>query len=167
VKIQVSCLVALAVIGMLTAGCASRSRTSEPATSPAPLPAADPAPRATEATAADPEIVAPSLDPVYFAYDSHALDATAKATLDQIARSLRDRPDRTITIEGHCDERGTVEYNLALGERRAMAVREYLTAAGVQQARLRIVSYGKERPFVQGSGESTWAQNRRAHFVGP
>jgi len=70
-----------------------------------------------------------------------------------------------ITIEGHCDERGTVEYNQALGEKRAMAARDYLVAAGIATARLQIVSYGKERPFANGSDEASWQQNRRAHFT--
>lgn len=101
---------------------------------------------------------------MYFGYDSWALDAKARAALDRVAGALRERADQAITIEGHCDERGTVDYNLALGERRAVAARDYLVAAGVPQTRLHTVSYGKERPFAQGTGENIWAQNRRAHF---
>ena len=71
----------------------------------------------------------------------------------------------TITLEGHCDERGTVEYNQALGEKRANAARDYLVNAGVSAARVQTLSYGKERPFAEGHDESAWAQNRRAHFV--
>jgi len=71
----------------------------------------------------------------------------------------------SITIEGHCDERGTVEYNLALGEKRSGAARDYLVNAGVEASRIQTVSYGKERPFAEGHDETAWAQNRRAHFV--
>jgi peptidoglycan-associated lipoprotein len=78
---------------------------------------------------------------------------------------LKANPRAQVTVEGHCDERGTSEYNLGLGDRRAKAVREYLVAAGVDGGRIRTISYGKERPFVQGHDESAWRWNRRAHFV--
>ena len=78
---------------------------------------------------------------------------------------LRDHPNVNVTIEGHCDERGTVEYNQALGEKRALAARDYLVAAGIAAARLDVISYGKERPFATGHDESSWQQNRRANFA--
>ena len=99
---------------------------------------------------------------VYFAFDSAALDARAQQTLSRQAAFLKVNPSIKITIEGHCDERGTREYNLALGERRASASRDFLLAQGVDAARVRIVSYGKERPVVEGSNEAAWAKNRRS-----
>ena len=99
---------------------------------------------------------------VYFAFDSAALDPRAQQTLSRQAAFLRVNPSIKITIEGHCDERGTREYNLALGERRASASRDFLLAQGLDAARVRIVSYGKERPVVEGSNEAAWAKNRRS-----
>lgn len=99
---------------------------------------------------------------VYFAFDSAALDPRAQRTLSRQAAFLKVNPSIKITIEGHCDERGTREYNLALGERRASASRDFLLAQGVDAARVRIVSYGKERPVVEGSNEAAWAKNRRS-----
>ncbi|MBM3776871.1 MAG: peptidoglycan-associated lipoprotein Pal [Acidimicrobiia bacterium] len=105
------------------------------------------------------------LAPVYFEYDSTDLNAAAQLAVRGNADVLRRYPTWTVTIEGHCDERGTAEYNLALGERRAAAARRYLESLGVAPDRLRIVSYGKEFPFDPGHDESAWQQNRRAHFV--
>jgi peptidoglycan-associated lipoprotein len=102
---------------------------------------------------------------IYFAYDSAQLSDEARAVLDQHARWLQARGDVRISVEGHCDERGTVEYNLALGEQRAQAAREYLASLGVAASRLNLVSYGKERPIDPGHGEEAWAKNRRAHFA--
>ena len=87
------------------------------------------------------------------------------ATLDAIGAWLVEHPGENVTIEGHCDERGTREYNLALGERRAQAVANYLAAAGVDPSRMRTINYGKERPAMDGASEAAWAQNRRAVFV--
>ena len=103
--------------------------------------------------------------PVFFDYDAHGLRDDARAALDGNARLLRANPKVVVTIEGHCDERGTVEYNQALGEKRAQAARDYLLAAGIEAQRISIISYGKERPFATGGDESSWQQNRRAHFV--
>ena len=102
---------------------------------------------------------------VYFGYDSSALTDDAQATLMRQAGFLKGNPSMTVTIEGHCDERGTREYNLALGERRATAARDYLLAQGVNSARIRVISYGKERPVAAGSTESSWSKNRRAATV--
>jgi peptidoglycan-associated lipoprotein len=99
---------------------------------------------------------------VYFAFDSAALNPRAQQTLSRQAAFLKVNPSIKITIEGHCDERGTREYNLALGERRASASRDFLLAQGIDAARVRIVSYGKERPVVEGSNEAAWAKNRRS-----
>lgn len=102
---------------------------------------------------------------VYFGYDSAVLDGNSQATLYRQAAFLKGNPSLTVTIEGHCDERGTREYNLALGERRAAAARDYLLAQGVDPARIRVISYGKERPVAAGSNETSWSKNRRAATV--
>jgi peptidoglycan-associated lipoprotein len=105
------------------------------------------------------------LRPVFFEYDSSELTSEARTTLDETAGILKKYSSWTVTIEGHTDERGTAEYNLALGERRAMAAQAYLVSLGIPAGRLRTVSYGKEFPFDAGHGESAWSRNRRAHFV--
>jgi len=102
---------------------------------------------------------------VNFAYDSSVLDGNAQATLFRQGAFLAANPQITVTIEGHCDERGTREYNLALGERRAAAVRDYLLLQGVESARIRVISYGKERPLASGSTRSSWRKNRRSVTV--
>jgi len=103
--------------------------------------------------------------PAFFDLDSYTLRDDARGALDRDAKMLRDNPTVNVTIEGHCDERGTSEYNQALGERRAQAARDYLVAAGINGSRLNIISYGKERPFSNGHDEGAWQQNRRAHLV--
>lgn len=105
------------------------------------------------------------LEPVFFLYDSAELDITGRGALEANADILREYPSWVITIEGHCDERGTPEYNLGLGERRALTAREYLVSLGLQSDRIRTVSYGKEFPFAPGGDEDAWSRNRRAHFV--
>lgn len=99
-------------------------------------------------------------DRVFFATDSSSLDSSAQATLALQADWLATYPDRTLVIQGHADERGTREYNLALGERRASVVKNYLVDLGVDPARIQTVSYGKERPIALGSNEGAWAENR-------
>jgi peptidoglycan-associated lipoprotein len=105
------------------------------------------------------------LQPAFFDYDSAEVSAAARAALDANAAMLRKYPAWAITVEGHCDERGTAEYNSALAERRAAAARTYLVSLGIPAERLHIVSYGKEFPFDPGHAEAAWARNRRAHFV--
>jgi peptidoglycan-associated lipoprotein len=105
------------------------------------------------------------LKPVFFEYDSSEINAAAQAILNENAAALKRYSTWTVTIEGHCDERGTPEYNLALGERRAVAARTYLVSLGVAADKLRTVSYGKEFPFDPGRDESAFSKNRRAHFV--
>ena len=104
-------------------------------------------------------------DRVFFDYDKYDVRADQRGTVEALAAWLDTNPSVTLTLEGHADERGTREYNLALGERRANAVRDYLVALGTNPARLTTVSYGEERPAVLGSNESAWAQNRRGVFV--
>jgi peptidoglycan-associated lipoprotein len=103
--------------------------------------------------------------PVFFAYDSSEIDEVGQQVLNGNAAILKKYPEWVITIEGHADERGTAEYNLALGNRRAAAARTYLISLGIPADRLRTVSYGKEFPFDPTHTESAWSKNRRAHFV--
>jgi peptidoglycan-associated lipoprotein len=102
---------------------------------------------------------------IYFDFDRYYIRDDAKQALEQNARVLKSNSGMRILIEGHCDERGTVEYNLALGERRAAAARQYLMDLGVEGNRISTVSYGKERPVAFGHDETSWQQNRRAEFV--
>jgi len=152
----------------------------ETAPPPAP-PAAAPAPRAetvaplpTPPPLRDEPVTSASLDdlnrnsplmPVFYALDSSEIDPAGKAALDANAALLRENASWVVTIEGHCDERGTAEYNLALGDRRAVAAVAYLRSVGIPADRLKTVSYGKEFPFDPGHDESAWSKNRRAHFV--
>ena len=104
-------------------------------------------------------------DRVFFAYDSYSLAASAQATLSKQAKWLKANPSIAIAIEGHADERGTREYNLALGDRRASSVKDYLMSQGISSNRISTISYGKERPVQSGSNDTSWAQNRRSVSV--
>jgi peptidoglycan-associated lipoprotein len=101
-------------------------------------------------------------DRIFFDYDSYTLSPEAQHTAEMQAEWLKRYPNVNVTIEGHCDERGTREYNLALGDRRATAMKNYLVSLGIDSRRVNTISYGKERPAVMGSNPSAWAQNRRA-----
>jgi len=174
-----SCLV-------VTAGC-HRNRAATPGDQPLPVAteptAPAPAPEATAPEAPEPD--ATEVDPlsgelgevneylrrqgllrdVYFDFDQASLSAATRDQLATSARLLEERRQFAVTLEGHCDERGTNEYNLALGERRAQAAKDYLVSLGVQASRLSTISYGEERPVCQESEEACWWQNRRAHPV--
>lgn len=106
-----------------------------------------------------------SLEDVFFEYDRFALRPEARRVLDANSTLMKANPDWVVILEGHCDERGTVEYNLALGEKRARSAKDYMAQQGVEATRMRTISYGEERPFDRGHSESSWAQNRRVHFV--
>lgn len=182
----------LVVLVVLAIGVTACGKKKPPVARAIPPPAAAPAPSglvsrvpAPPEPVAEPTIVPPeplredtiasaSLDdinrnsplkPVFFEYDSSELEGDARGILDANALVLKKYPSWTITIEGHCDERGTAEYNLALGERRAVASRAYLVSLGISADRLRTVSYGKEFPFEPGHDENAYVKNRRAHFV--
>ena len=134
------------------------TRPSAPAETPVtPAPAVPGAPGAVPA--------ASPLKDVFFDFDKSAIRDDQKAALNDNVGWLKVNGQAKITIEGHCDERGTAEYNLGLGERRAKAVKDYLVAAGVAADRVATISYGKERPFVLGHDESAWKWNRRGHFM--
>ena len=156
-------LILLAAL-VATAGCAHKRPTVRP-------PAAGETP-VTDTSGANGDTVVPGSpqdfqrsvmsDTIHFALDMYDIDATSRGILDSQAVWLTKWPDRRITIEGHADERGTREYNLALGDRRANAAKNYLAAKGINPARITTISYGKERPIALGSDEASWAQNRRA-----
>ncbi len=105
------------------------------------------------------------LKDIFFDFDKSNIRDDAKPNLSEDLQWLKANSSAQISIEGHCDERGTAEYNLGLGERRAKATRDYLVAAGIDGKRMKVISYGKERPFVLGHDEAAWRWNRRAHFV--
>jgi peptidoglycan-associated lipoprotein len=159
--------VLLAAALMLMWGCSQRPPVEEaeppvieePEEPPPPPP---PPPVEEEPPPPPVEIV---LETVYFDFDKYNLKSDAKARLAVNARVLESNPEVTILIEGHCDERGTEEYNLALGERRAKSARDYLIDLGVAASRIRTISYGEERPADPGHNEAAWDKNRRADFV--
>jgi len=130
---------------------------------PAPMAAAPPAPAPRPAPAEFKSI--PELRDVFFDFDKHAIRPDAARTLDANIDWLKANASALVLIEGHCDERGTNAYNLALGERRASATLDYLVARGVAATRVTVISYGEERPVCTAHNEACWAQNRRAHFL--
>jgi len=113
----------------------------------------------------EPQQTVSELQTVFFAFDSSELDEAARATLDGNYQWLSEHPGIHVLIEGHCDDRGTVEYNLNLGQRRADSVREFLIQKGLDPSTLHTISYGEERPLVEGSDEESWAMNRRVQFL--
>jgi peptidoglycan-associated lipoprotein len=106
-----------------------------------------------------------ALRDINYEFDRYALTEEAKRTLDDLGQALKANPQFTVLIEGHADERGTIEYNLALGEQRAQAAKAYLVALGVDASRIDTISYGEQRPLDPGHDELAWAINRRAHFI--
>ncbi len=121
---------------------------------------------AEEVTPAEEEAMVTGIEDVFFDYDRYSIREDARATLEKNVKILLNgKKDARIVIEGHCDERGTVEYNIALGQRRADAVKKYLVDLGVDPSRITTVSYGKEKPFCFEHNEQCWQENRRAHFV--
>ena len=177
-------LVAMLILMVAAGGCAkkvppvARPGPPPPMDTPAP-PFPGPPEPVSEPTVVPPmpvpeDIGAKSLDdlnrdsplqPVFFALDSSDLSSEGQAALQQNASVLKQFASWQITIEGHCDERGSAEYNLALGERRALAARDYLVSLGIPATRVRTVSYGKEFPFDPAQTEAAFSKNRRAHFV--
>ncbi len=123
-------------------------------------------PKSSGIRPSEPDVFAPKIyDRVFFEFDRYDLSDEARQILQRHARWMKEYPEVYLSVEGHADERGTREYNLALSERRANAARDYLIALGVSPERLTVVGYGKERPFVLGTGEPAWSQNRRAVSV--
>lgn len=170
-------LVIVLTMGVIFGGCGNKAQVETEPQVPVggrdvvdvpPPPVPEPRPETTP-----PVIDYANLDPadfgvedVFFAFDKYELSGEAMGLLSANARILREA-DVLILVSGHCDERGTVEYNLALGEKRAKAVKDYLVSLGVPSRNLRITSFGENAPFVSGHNEDAWALNRRAHFERP
>ncbi len=159
-------MLSLVAVAMLATACSSKPEQTATATTggavtppPAAAKPSGPVPGSAE------DFIVNVGDRVFFGFDKFDLTPEATATLDRQANWLKTYKSVTITLEGHADERGTREYNLALGERRANSVKNYLTAMGVEAARVQTISYGKERPQVVGSNEAAWTQNRRGVTV--
>ena len=158
-KIRFLCMVA--AVALLGACSSDETANKGGAATATPAPAAAPAkPGVVPGSQAD--FVANVGDRVFFAFDKYNVSPEAKDQLAKWVAFLKKYPNDQLVVEGHADERGTREYNLALGERRANAVKDFLVSQGVQSSRLKTISYGKERPAVLGSNETAWAQNRRA-----
>lgn len=148
----------------LLAACESAPETAATKTGAGAAPAA-PTKSVGIVPGSEQDFIANVGDRVFFDFDKYSVRADAKATLDKQVAWLKKYPTYNLTVEGHADERGTREYNLALGERRANAVKEYLAANGLPAARVKTISYGKERPVALGSNEAAWSQNRRGVTV--
>ena len=169
----------ISTLAIFVVGCSSKpaANVAPPAPTPTPTvvrleatpaPTAVPAPRAAEDTlpASVEEINRRGyLKDAFFDFDRFEIRTSERDALAGDGTWLRAHPGIRVRIEGHCDERGTADYNMALGQRRAAAVQEYLVSLGVDASRLQTISYGKERPFATGHDEAAWAQNRRGHFV--
>ena|SRR5438477_3447730 len=177
----------LAVAASLATGCGGKKRPPAVSTAPPSEPSGrsqptevpppgEPGPdvRSLGAESARGEDFTPSnaetgeggpLEDIHFEYDSANLTDQARSVLEKHALWLQSHRGAKVMVEGHCDERGTVEYNLALGEKRARAARDYLASLGVPASRLRIISFGKERPVDPGHNEDAWAKNRRDEFI--
>ena len=182
--------VALLLLALVVVGCAKKA---PPATGPMPPPnltsgstaSEDPPPAPTSSRVTEAPLVGSDalgedaistraledlnrdspLNPVFYALDSSELDDAGRTIVTSNAQVLKKYPTWAITVEGHCDERGTAEYNIGLGELRAVAVKNYLVSLGIAPNRILTVSYGKEFPFDAGHTDGAWAKNRRAHFV--
>lgn len=185
VRENVLLIAAVVAVGAVVACHKNRPPVARPAPPPANTASAPSRPPAPPEPVAEPTIVPPEpvlddaiasasiddlnrnspLKPVFYDLDSSDVSPAGQKALDENAALLKRYATWAVTIEGHCDERGTAEYNLALGERRAVNARAYLVSLGISADRLRLVSYGKEFPFDPGHDEAAWAKNRRAHFV--
>lgn len=161
----------LVIPGLLfTLGCQKKTVTQAKAPAPAAAPAPAPAPAPTPGKGPAPMVPADTSalimqEDIYYDFDKSTLKPAAQDNLTKKAAWLRSNPNATVTIEGHCDERGTNEYNLALGDRRADSAKAFLVDLGIAASRLTTVSYGEERPICNQQNEECWAKNRRAHFV--
>ena len=165
--------VMVAAVAVVLYGCPKKAEVSsvpeaQPQGSEVAAPAGSDATAKADVEKAAPEAVAQNdagLKPVYFDFDKAFIREDAKQVLKANAEWLKAHPDVRVLIEGNCDERGTIEYNQALGQRRASATREYLAASGISGKRISLISYGKEKPVCQESSENCWQQNRRAELV--
>ncbi|MCA9740676.1 MAG: peptidoglycan-associated lipoprotein Pal [Deferribacteres bacterium] len=168
-------LAAALALGIAVFGCGGAKKTAQPEPDvPAPIVFDEPTTQTAEPTQPENPVTAPvemeptvqfRLQRIHFEFDQFDLTGEALQILSDNARVLKAYPDANVLIEGHCDERGTVEYNLALGDKRARAARDYLVSLGISPSRISVISYGKERPLDYGHNEQAWYQNRRSEFV--
>jgi peptidoglycan-associated lipoprotein len=168
VLLLVVAFVASLIFGLF--GCAGRKPTEEPTMEPGMSEEASaltgedlPLPNVDDTVYVEP--LSPAFENIHFDFDRYDIRPADEAILQGIAAWLENRDDVKVLVEGHCDERGTNEYNMALGEQRALAARRYLVGLGIDSDRLHTISYGEERPIALGHNEEAWAQNRRAHFA--
>jgi len=167
-RIASALLLGLAIVLLLAPGCSSRKRVSSQAQLEPPPTETNTPPPSSETPPPPPPSGETgerlSLGDAFFDFDDYSLRQDAKAALERDGKYL-EKNTGSVVIEGHCDERGSVEYNLALGEKRARAAKDYLVSYGIPNNRLTTISYGKERPFDTGHDEDSWSKNRRAHVV--
>ncbi|HYR52547.1 MAG TPA: peptidoglycan-associated lipoprotein Pal [Candidatus Dormibacteraeota bacterium] len=167
-RMSFATLIGLCLVLALAPGCASRKKVTPEANVPPPETEST-APAPPEKEEAPPPVEKTTerlaLEDAFFDFDDYSLRQDAKSALETDGKFLEKNSGSRIVIEGHCDERGSVEYNLALGEKRARAAKDYLVSYGIPTNRLTTISYGKERPFDTGHDEDSWAKNRRAHVV--
>lgn len=156
--VRLSMIALMLVLGFAAVSCSDEKPPEEPV---APASTTEPAAPPSDGAGGG----AMSASTVYFSFDDYTLTDASKGSLGTLANSLRSRAGAVVQIEGHCDERGSIEYNLALGERRAQSVKNYLVQLGIDPARLTTISYGEEKPTADGHEESAWSKNRRAEFV--
>jgi len=156
---------AFTLVLALSLGCAKKQTVKQEEPIKQPEVALQTPPVATPPVEAQPVVPKVEFKTIFFAFDSYSLNEEGKTLLNQAGGLLRSYPDIVLRLEGHCDERGTAEYNLALGEKRANAVREYLENLGVSRSRLSTVSFGKEKPVALGNDEESWAKNRRVELI--
>ena len=152
----------LIFFGLLLTGVACKKPAPPPPPPPPPVVEPEPEPEKTEEEVV--EVIIRNFERVHFDYDSSNLSSQSKSALETNAGLMQDFPNIRVEIQGHADERGTTDYNLALGQKRARAISDYLSRMGVPDSRLSVVSYGEERPISSDSDEVAWSQNRRAEF---
>jgi peptidoglycan-associated lipoprotein len=165
-RIWLLLIISAIALSLMLSACGHKKEVAPETTT---TPTVAPPPETTKAVEPPPPPPKPVLkesqfQTVYFDFDKYNLRADARAALDHNFQLLQEFPDVIIKIEGHCDERGTVEYNLSLGEKRAQAAKTYLVTAGISADRIQTISYGKERPVDPGHNEAAWAKNRRCEF---
>ena len=161
---RIAAALSAAAVAVLVAGCGG-SQPPEPEVVPSAPPETSPfeEPPVRDETPAL-EVQVPELRPIHFEYNEYRITPAARMELESVSVMLKDNPHWNLLLEGHCDERGTDEYNLTLGENRAQSAKRYLVTLGIDEERFRTVSYGEERPAAPGHDESSWSRNRRAEL---
>lgn len=162
-KVRLPLVALLLSLGFI--GCSDDKKKPEETVAAQATETPAPPPEETPAPVAETAALDWGSEKVYFAFDDYSLSSDAQGVLNKVAEFLKGNASAVVQIEGHADERGSTEYNLALGERRAQSVKNYLVQLGVDAARLPTISYGEERPAVEGHDEAAWSKNRRGQFA--